>query len=139
MDARGVDNGGCGSVFIIPEAQNAVFWKQHMYYLLNLVILNFSKFGELKLMRTIYHFQSKMSPKELPYLVCYFREASLPCHLLDYTDDDNLAFYYTFPTYLISIRPVLRIHAILVRIRIRGSIPLTNGYRSVSGSCYFRQ
>ncbi len=30
--------------------------------------------------------------------------------------------------------PVLRIHDILVRIRIRGSMPLTNG----SGSCYFR-
>jgi hypothetical protein len=36
-----------------------------------------------------------------------------------------------------SRQPVLRIHEILVRIRIRGSIPLTNG--SVSGSCYFRQ
>jgi hypothetical protein len=30
---------------------------------------------------------------------------------------------------------VLRIHEILVRIRIRGSIPLTNG--SGFGSCYF--
>jgi hypothetical protein len=38
---------------------------------------------------------------------------------------------------------VLRIHEILVRIRmriwIRGSIPLTNGSRFGSGSCYFRQ
>ncbi len=36
---------------------------------------------------------------------------------------------------------MFRIHAILVWIRIRGSIPLTNGSRSVfgfgSGSCYF--
>ncbi len=32
---------------------------------------------------------------------------------------------------------LLRIHEILVRIRIRGSIPLTNGSRS--GSCYFRK
>jgi hypothetical protein len=32
-----------------------------------------------------------------------------------------------------SFEPVLRIHEISVRIRIRGSIPLTNG----SGSCYF--
>ncbi len=32
---------------------------------------------------------------------------------------------------------VLRIHEILVRIRSRGSIPLTNGFGS--GSCYFRQ
>jgi hypothetical protein len=31
--------------------------------------------------------------------------------------------------------PVLRTHEILERIRIRGSIPRTNG----SGSCYFRQ
>jgi hypothetical protein len=30
---------------------------------------------------------------------------------------------------------VLRIRDILVRIQIRGSVPLTN----VSGSCYFRQ
>jgi hypothetical protein len=34
-----------------------------------------------------------------------------------------------------TFNTVLRIHEILVRIRIRGSIPLTNG----SGSCYFRQ
>jgi hypothetical protein len=32
---------------------------------------------------------------------------------------------------------VLRIYDILVRIRIRGSMPLTNGYGSGSGSCYF--
>jgi hypothetical protein len=32
-----------------------------------------------------------------------------------------------------------RIRDILVRIRIRGSVPLTNGYGSGSGSCYFRQ
>jgi hypothetical protein len=36
---------------------------------------------------------------------------------------------------LISKNKVLRIHEILARIRIRESIPLTNG----SGSCYFRQ
>jgi hypothetical protein len=35
----------------------------------------------------------------------------------------------------VNAQPVLRIHEILVRIRIRRSIPLTNG----SGSCYFRQ
>ncbi len=33
-------------------------------------------------------------------------------------------------------KSVLRIHDILVRIRVRGSMPLTNGSRS--GSCYFR-
>jgi hypothetical protein len=33
--------------------------------------------------------------------------------------------------------PVLRIRDILVRIQIRGSVPLTNG--SGSGSCYFRR
>jgi hypothetical protein len=32
---------------------------------------------------------------------------------------------------------VLRIHAIFVRIRIRGSIPLTNGSGCGYGSCYF--
>ncbi len=36
-----------------------------------------------------------------------------------------------------SIIPVLRIRDILIQIRIRGSIPLTN--RSWFGSCYFRQ
>ncbi len=37
--------------------------------------------------------------------------------------------------------PMFRIHEILVRIRIRGSIPLTNGSESGcgSGSCYFFQ
>jgi hypothetical protein len=45
-------------------------------------------------------FNPRCLPKELPYLVCYFREASLPCHLLDYTDHDNLSCY-TFPTYWI--------------------------------------
>jgi hypothetical protein len=37
--------------------------------------------------------------------------------------------------------PVLRIRDILVRIRIRGFVPLTNGSGagSGSGSCYFRQ
>ncbi len=35
------------------------------------------------------------------------------------------------------LNPVLRIRDILVRIRIRGSVPLTNG--SGSGSCCFRQ
>ncbi len=34
---------------------------------------------------------------------------------------------------------VLRIHEILVWIRIRGSIPLINGSGCGSGSCYFRQ
>ncbi len=34
---------------------------------------------------------------------------------------------------------VLRIHDILVRIRIRGSIPLTNGTGSGSASCHFHQ
>ncbi len=32
----------------------------------------------------------------------------------------------------------LRIRGILARIRINGSVPLTNGSRSGSGSCYFR-
>ncbi len=35
--------------------------------------------------------------------------------------------------------PVMRIHEILVRIRISGSIPLTSGSGCGSGSCYFRQ
>jgi hypothetical protein len=34
---------------------------------------------------------------------------------------------------------VLRIRHILVRIRIRGSVPLTKGYGSGSGFCYYRQ
>jgi hypothetical protein len=38
-----------------------------------------------------------------------------------------------FPLIVISIRPVLRIHEILVRFRIRGFIPVTNE----SGSCSF--
>jgi hypothetical protein len=36
---------------------------------------------------------------------------------------------------VLQLQPVLRIHEILVRIRIPGSVPLTNG----TGSCYFRQ
>ncbi len=36
-------------------------------------------------------------------------------------------------------KTVLRIRDILVRIRIRGSVPLTNESGSGSGSCYFRQ
>ncbi len=40
-----------------------------------------------------------------------------------------------------NLGPVLRIHDILgwIRIRILGSMPLTNGSGSGSGSCYFRQ
>jgi hypothetical protein len=37
-----------------------------------------------------------------------------------------------------STMAVLRIRDILVRIRIRGSVPLTNRSESDSGSCYFR-
>ena len=37
-------------------------------------------------------------------------------------------------TRMFCVSPVFRIHDILVWIRIRGSMPLTNG----SGSCYFR-
>jgi hypothetical protein len=37
--------------------------------------------------------------------------------------------------YLLLLISVLRIHDILVWIRIRGSMPLTNG----SGSCYLRK
>ncbi len=40
----------------------------------------------------------------------------------------------TLATTRIPVAAVLRIHDILVCIRIRGSMPLTNG----SGSCYFR-
>jgi hypothetical protein len=42
---------------------------------------------------------------------------------------------------LIMIIAVFRIHEILVWIRIRGSMPLTNGSGSGfgSGSCYFRR
>ncbi len=47
---------------------------------------------------------------------------TIPCHTIP---------YQTIPYHTI---PVLRIHDILVWIRIRGSMPLTNG----SGSCYFR-
>ncbi len=39
---------------------------------------------------------------------------------------------------LVLIQPVLRIHDILGWIRIRGSMPLTSGSGSGSGSCYFR-
>jgi len=46
------------------------------------------------------------------------------------------------PRYRYSTKPVLRIHDILgwirIRIWIRGSMPLTNGYGCGSGSCYFR-
>jgi hypothetical protein len=45
---------------------------------------------------------------------------------MDFWENKNLNFL-----------PVLRIHVILERIRIRVSIPLTNG--SWSGSCFFRQ
>ncbi len=37
-----------------------------------------------------------------------------------------------------QLKEVFRIHDILVWIRIRGSMPLTNGSGSGSGSCYFR-
>ncbi len=42
---------------------------------------------------------------------------------------------------VMDLKPVLRIHEILVRIRLRGSITLTNGSGPGcrSGSCYFRQ
>ncbi len=40
-----------------------------------------------------------------------------------------------FPATMLSQKPVLRIHDILVWIQIRGSMPLTNG--SGSGSFYF--
>jgi hypothetical protein len=43
----------------------------------------------------------------------------------------NKPFIGCLPAFL----PVLRIRYILARIRIRGSVPLTNG----SGSCHFRQ
>jgi hypothetical protein len=43
--------------------------------------------------------------------------------------------------YLLSqvreLKAVLRIHDILVRIRILGSVPLTNGSGSGYGSCFF--
>jgi hypothetical protein len=38
-----------------------------------------------------------------------------------------------------SLSPVFRIRNILVRIRILGPVPLTNGSRSSSGSWSFRQ
>ncbi len=38
----------------------------------------------------------------------------------------------------VMFKPVLRIQDILVRIRIRGSMPLTSGSRSGFRSCYFR-
>jgi hypothetical protein len=39
---------------------------------------------------------------------------------------------------LLKLIPVFRIHDILVWIRIRGSMPLTNGSGFRSGSCFFR-
>jgi hypothetical protein len=38
-----------------------------------------------------------------------------------------------------SLEAVLWIRDILIRIRIRGSVPLTYGSRFGSGSCFFRQ
>jgi hypothetical protein len=37
-----------------------------------------------------------------------------------------------------ALKPVFRIRDILVWIRIRGPMPLTNGSGCWSGSCYFR-
>jgi hypothetical protein len=49
----------------------------------------------------------------------------------------SLARYHNHHVQILTVPPVLRIHDILmwIRIQIRGSMPLTNG--SVSGSCYF--
>ncbi len=49
----------------------------------------------------------------------------------------NFAFIFGSGFSFCVIELVLRIHEILERIRMRGSIPLTNG--SGCGSCYFRQ
>ncbi len=54
------------------------------------------------------------------------------CAVLWLTDSDP-----AFTQWLSNCQTVLRIHDILVWIRIRGSMPLTNGSRS--GSFYFRQ
>jgi hypothetical protein len=53
------------------------------------------------------------------------------CQISQQTCVEKLLFFYA----------VLRIRDILVRIRICGSVPPTNGYgsESGSGSCYFRQ
>jgi hypothetical protein len=49
------------------------------------------------------------------------------------SEPEALVQAYYRQRYIQSFEPVLRIHEILVRIRIRGFIPLTNG----SGSCFF--
>ncbi len=57
----------------------------------------------------------------------FFRDICLLCKV-------HNKFFYSFVL-------VLRIRDFLVRIQIRGSVPLTNGFGSwsFSGSCYFRQ
>jgi hypothetical protein len=40
-------------------------------------------------------------------------------------------------TYFVVFKAALRIRDILIRIRIRGSVPQINGFRTDSGSCYF--
>ena len=50
---------------------------------------------------------------------------------------ETTALYLNNGIYTHLCQPVLRISDILVRIRIRGSVPLTNG--SGFGSCYFCQ
>jgi hypothetical protein len=49
-----------------------------------------------------------------------------------------LYFGRSFQSFKKLLIPVLRIHDILVWIRIRGTMPLTNGSGCGSGSCYFR-
>ncbi len=50
----------------------------------------------------------------------------------------DLCNWDEWPHVFVQWEPVLRIHDILVWIRIRGSMPLTNGIGFGSGSCYFR-
>jgi hypothetical protein len=53
---------------------------------------------------------------------------------------EHLDSKFRFPVGSAKMEAVFRIHDILVWIRIRicGSMPLTNGFGCGSGSCYFR-
>jgi hypothetical protein len=54
-------------------------------------------------------------------------------------DEQNVQVKHFDERIIIFLDAVLRIRDILVRIRIRGSVPLTNGFGSGADSYYFRQ
>jgi hypothetical protein len=91
------------------------------------------------------------SPEAATLLTCLIKKllliVSRPARLLECLEFDPEEFYQVgiplpLPpgSYLVGswCVAVLRIHEILVRIRIRGYMPLTNGSGFRSVSCYFR-